>query len=192
VADWHETAIAGVFRTDLSPIADARGSFMELWRAGWTDPLGSTFRQANLSRSEASVLRGMHFHERQDDLWIVLEGRGVVATVDLRGLVSGAAREPTSQQLEAGPGTAIYIPAGVAHGFLAREPLALLYLVTNEYDGTDEHGFAWDDPGAGLSWPLDAPIVSGRDAANPSLAAAVEAARQRGALVTPGSPRTSR
>ena len=38
------------------------------------------------------------------------------------------------------------IPAGVAHGFLALEPLELLYLVTNEYDGTDELGFAWDDP----------------------------------------------
>ena len=38
------------------------------------------------------------------------------------------------------------IPAGVAHGFLALEPLELLYLVTNEYDGSDELGFAWDDP----------------------------------------------
>ena len=42
------------------------------------------------------------------------------------------------------------IPTGVAHGFLALEPLELLYLVTNEYDGTDELGFAWDDPTAGV------------------------------------------
>ena len=32
------------------------------------------------------------------------------------------------------------IPTGVAHGFLAVEPLTLVYLVTNEYDGTDELG----------------------------------------------------
>ena len=40
------------------------------------------------------------------------------------------------------------IPIGVAHGFLALEPLQLIYLVTNEYDGSDELGFAWDDPRA--------------------------------------------
>ena len=45
------------------------------------------------------------------------------------------------------------IPAGIAHGFLAVEPLELLYLVTNEFDGSDELGFAWDDPAVGVPWP---------------------------------------
>ena len=45
------------------------------------------------------------------------------------------------------------IPTGVAHGFLALEPLELLYLVTNEFDGRDELGFAWDDPAVGVPWP---------------------------------------
>jgi dTDP-4-dehydrorhamnose 3,5-epimerase len=70
----------------------------------------------------------------------------------------------------------VVIPAGVAHGFLALEPLDLLYLVTDEYDGSDELGFAWDDPAAGVPWPTDlptpdgAPILSDRDRSNPSLA----------------------
>ena len=61
------------------------------------------------------------------------------------------------------------IPTGVAHGFLALEPLEMLYLVTNAYDGSDELGFAWDDPIAGVGWPaVDStadgrPIVSDRD-----------------------------
>jgi len=73
----------------------------------------------------------------------------------------------------------VTIPAGVAHGFLALEPLELLYLVTNEYDGSDELGFAWDDPLAAVPWPAVAatpggrPILSGRDAAAPSLEALV-------------------
>jgi dTDP-4-dehydrorhamnose 3,5-epimerase len=68
------------------------------------------------------------------------------------------------------------IPAGVAHGFLALEPLELLYLVTNEFDNSDELGFAWDDPAVGVPWPridqtLDGrPILSDRDQSNPSLA----------------------
>ena len=47
----------------------------------------------------------------------------------------------------------VYIPTGVAHGFLAIEPLQLVYLVTNEYDGADELGFAWDDPAVAVPWP---------------------------------------
>jgi dTDP-4-dehydrorhamnose 3,5-epimerase-like enzyme len=64
----------------------------------------------------------------------------------------------------------------VAHGFLALETLALVYLVTAEYDDTDELGFAWDDPLAAVPWPVvpgqadGRPILSGRDRSNPSLA----------------------
>ena len=52
-----------------------------------------------------------------------------------------------------------------------------VYLVTNEYDGSDELGFAWDDPAVGGPLarrsrrpPDGRPILSDRDAANPSLA----------------------
>jgi dTDP-4-dehydrorhamnose 3,5-epimerase len=68
------------------------------------------------------------------------------------------------------------IPAGIAHGFLALDPLHLIYFVTNEYDGSDELGFAWDDPAVAVAWPILAgtpdgrPILSGRDLENPTLA----------------------
>jgi dTDP-4-dehydrorhamnose 3,5-epimerase-like enzyme len=71
----------------------------------------------------------------------------------------------------------------VAHGFLALEALTLVYLVTAEYDDTDELGFAWDDPLAGVPWPAvpgqadGRPILSGRDRSNPSLAHLVERLR---------------
>ena len=76
------------------------------------------------------------------------------------------------------------IPTGVAHGFLALEPLELVYLVTNEFDGSDELGFAWDDPAVAVPWPAVSatpdgnPILSDRDQSNPSLAELV--ARLRG------------
>jgi len=47
--------------------------------------------------------------------------------------------------------------------------------VTNGYDGSDELGFAWDDPLAAVPWPTvegtpdGRPILSGRDQTNPSL-----------------------
>ena len=72
----------------------------------------------------------------------------------------------------------VTIPAGVAHGFLAIDALELIYLVTNEYDGSDELGFAWDDPAVGIAWPAcptvdGRPILSERDQANPTLAALI-------------------
>ena len=79
----------------------------------------------------------------------------------------------------------VVIPAGVAHGFLALEALAMLYLVTNEFDGSDELGFAWDDPAVGVPWPSPSelptpdgrPILSQRDLSNPALVDLVRSLR---------------
>lgn len=176
---WSTSSIEGLLRHTLTANTDPRGSFMELWRSSWTDDLGAAFQQANLSRSGTGVLRGMHFHERQDDLWIVLDGRAFVAAVDLRAALGAGGGDPVTDAFELAPGGAVYIPKGVAHGFYALEPLALLYLVTTEYDSTDEHGFAWNDPVAAIPWPTAAPVLSDRDRSSPSLEAAVDDARQR-------------
>ena len=172
---WQPTAIEGVRRRSNAVVADDRGSFTELWRQSITAGLAEAgFVQCNLSRSHAGVLRGMHFHLRQADLWLLIEGRAVAATTDLRVAAGGQAH---SELVELAPGDALYIPPRVAHGFLALADMALVYLVTQEYDGSDEHGFAWDDPAAGLDWPLPPTVVSARDRANPPLADAIALAR---------------
>jgi dTDP-4-dehydrorhamnose 3,5-epimerase len=169
---WSETEIPGVRRRSMEIVADLRGSFTELWRASATEGLSaSPFVQANLSRSATDVLRGMHFHRHQTDLWMLIEGRAFVAVADLRHYSQGL-RLPVAT-FEMHPGDAVVIPEMVAHGFHALEPIALVYLVTNEYDGSDELGFSWDDPEAGIPWLVDDPIVSDRDRANPSLRAAI-------------------
>ena len=141
-------------------------------------PAGSTprFVQANLSTSAAGVLRGLHYHRRQLDYWTVASGRALVALVDVRPVADGRATRPPVETHELSADDWVVIPAGVAHGFLALEPLELLYLVTNEFDNSDELGFAWDDPAVGVPWPvIDAtpdgrPILSDRDRSNPTLA----------------------
>ncbi len=79
--------------------------------------------------------------------------------------------------IEAGPGDSFHIPAGVAHGFHAHDPITLVYLVTNEYDSSDELGFVWDDPLAAVGWPDMQPILSARDAGAPSLTTLVDGLR---------------
>ena len=170
--------------------ADERGAFRELWRAsafpaltpeetGAPDGSEPRFVQANLSTSAPGVLRGLHYHRRQLDYWTVASGRALVALVDVRPVVAG--RGPAvveTRELEADEW--VVIPAGVAHGFLALAPLELLYLVTNEFDGSDELGFAWNDPAVGVPWPAltttpdGRPILSERDRSNPSLAELVK------------------
>src|SRR5215217_4207447 len=128
---WTATAIEGVMRRSAPRFEDSRGAFSELWRSSWTDQLGGErFVQANLSRSRAGVLRGMHFHRRQVDLWLLVEGRAVVATTDLRRRLqtgsggSAAGRAVENQLLTLEPGDALYIPRLVAHGFWAPVDLA--------------------------------------------------------------------
>jgi dTDP-4-dehydrorhamnose 3,5-epimerase len=173
--------LAGVRFGRLARHPDERGSFREVWRAGWYGDLDRrdaglpdpAFAQANVSVSDRWVLRGLHLHRRQLDHWVVLEGRAFVALVDTRPMQAGGS-VPGLETRELAADDWVGIPAGVAHGFLALEPLTLLYLVTNEYDGTDELGFAWDDPVAAVPWPEVAtpdgrPRLSRRDLANPSL-----------------------
>ena len=136
--DWQPTAIDGVWLRHGLSVADERGSFSELWRSSTTLPLGGVrMVQANLSRSHRGVLRGMHVHLRQDDLWLVLSGHALAATADLRGSLAGADVSVSSELIELDSGDALFVPAGVGHGFLARTDLTLVYLVTNEYDGSD-------------------------------------------------------
>ena len=180
-----EDQIPGVVLGRLQRHPDARGSFAEAWRAsgGVVAPFAGV--QANLSSSAAGVLRGLHLHRRQSDLWIVLSGVAFVALVDVRPMVDGSAARPRIQTATLARDETVTIPPLVAHGFLAIEPLELLYLVTNEYDGTDELGFAWNDPLVTVPWPRELlsgrePLLSDRDQRNPSITELVAALRSAG------------
>ncbi|MBL8614631.1 MAG: dTDP-4-dehydrorhamnose 3,5-epimerase family protein [Deltaproteobacteria bacterium] len=148
----------------LRRFTDARGDFTELWRQEWL-PEAPPFVQANLSRSLAGALRGMHVHLRQDDFQVVLSGVYHVNLVDLR---PGMHLARHSLRLEAHQW--LHVPAGVAHGLQALEDSLMVYLVSATYDGSDEHGLAWDDPSLALPWPGGPPRLSARDAGAPRLA----------------------
>lgn len=193
------SAIPGVIWSSVTRHADERGSFRELWRAaafadmdpamgGGSPGAPLRFTQSNLSISAAGVVRGLHLHQRQMDHWVVADGTAFIALVDIRPMLGGA-EHPIVETRLAPADTTVTIPIGVAHGFLAMEPIELIYFTSNDYDGTDELGFAWDDPVAAVPWPTlgtgpdGGLILSPRDRTNPSLAELV--ARLRG-IETPG------
>lgn len=145
--------IPGVERRRLEPHPDERGTLRELWR-GSRQPL--VVRQVLVTSSKAGALRGMHYHLRQTDLCYVTRGRVYMALVDLR---DGSAKE----EFRLDENESVLIPAGVAHGYLAEVDATMCYLLTEEVDGSDEFGFRFDDPAAGIRWPATSPILSARD-----------------------------
>jgi len=169
VPEPRGVGLDGVRVFPLVPRADDRGSLTETFRSSWV-PGGFEVAQANLSVSRAAVLRGLHVHRRQADLWCVVAGRAFVALFDLRA-GSPTHRRATELVVDAAvERLAVFIPPGVAHGFCAVTEVTLQYLVDRPFDGTDEFGVAWDDPEIGISWPERSPVLSARDRSNPSLA----------------------
>lgn len=164
----ESTIIPGILVVELRPFADDRGRFTETFRKEWFPQRSWAAMQSNRSDSRAGVLRGLHYHFDQVDYWYLFSGRIRVGLADLRRS-SPTFRDTQTIDLDAADNRGIYIPSGVAHGFLALTDVTLIYIVDNYYDGgRDEFGLAWDDPDISVPWhPFSPPIVSGRDAANP-------------------------
>ena len=160
--------IQGVYLVSLTSNEDERGRFVETFRKEWFPQRPWDIVQGNASYSKAGVLRGLHYHHHQADYWFVVSGGILAGLCDLR---RSSPTHRAAQAVEIGERapTGLYLPPGVAHGFLALTDVVLTYLVDNYYDGTDEHGVAWDDPDIGIDWGTTEPGISPRDASNPSL-----------------------
>ena len=158
-------ALSGVVVVRLESFGDARGRFTETYRHSWL-PGTRPMLQQNCSTKEAGAVVGLHYHLGQADYWYVASGLARVALHDLR---RGSPTEGGTEVLEMGgeADVGLYVPPGVAHGFAALSDLMLLYLVDAYYDGSDEHGVAFDDPALAIDWGVGRPVVSGRDRSNP-------------------------
>lgn len=158
-----DVGIEGVRLLPRTRHEDDRGWFMEILRE---EEVGVGFVQANHSRSRRGVLRGLHYHACQADVWYVVAGRARVGLADLRAL---GHPKVAVLELSGDKPAALYLPPGVAHGFYAVTDLDLVYLVTHYFDGADEFGVPWDDPALGVPWDVTDPILSERDRTVPPL-----------------------
>ena len=170
----EETALPGVLILHPEVHRDDRGFFLERYHRGRYAALPGLdveFVQDNHSHSKRGVLRGLHLQKEhpQGKLVSVLAGRvwDVAADVDPK---SPSFRRWVGLELSAANHKQLYIPPGYAHGFCVLSQAAdLLYKCTDFYRPDDERGLIWNDPQLAIDWPLQTPILSPRDAANPSL-----------------------
>jgi dTDP-4-dehydrorhamnose 3,5-epimerase len=173
----EKTTIAGVLLLEPRVFGDARGFFMESFnQQAFDQAVGEpvAFVQDNHSRSARGVLRGLHFQQAphaQGKLVRVVAGSVFDVAVDIRpgsptyGRWFGA-------ELSADNHRQLWIPAGLAHGFLVLSDSAdFLYKTTDYYAPQAEGAVRWDDPDIGIAWPDlgMAPLLSPKDAAAPLL-----------------------
>jgi len=153
---------------------DHRGHFLEIFQEARyrSEGVPSEFVQENLSWSKKGVLRGLHFQHpnAQAKLVSVLAGRAFDVVVDVRrgsptfGHWHGEVLDDLKRKQ-------LYIPTGLAHGFMALSDSVLFgYKCSAFYEPSSERGIRWDDPDIGIVWPDGKKIVSERDENFPSLA----------------------
>jgi dTDP-4-dehydrorhamnose 3,5-epimerase len=160
--------IEGVCTVSLKVIEDERGRFTETFRKEWFPCRSWNEVQTNRSESKKDVLRGLHYHRRQADYWYVVSGQIRAGLYDFRPWSSTYGAIQTLDLADRDH-TGLFIPVGVAHGFLALTDVTLTYVVDRYYDSGDEFGIAWNDPTVNMPWGLANPVLSPRDARNPRL-----------------------
>lgn len=168
-----ETGLPGLLIIEPTVHGDARGYFMETWHADRYSAAGlpETFVQANVSRSGAGVVRGLHYQypEPQGKLVQVLDGRIFDVAVDIRS-GSPTFGEWAGVELSAENHRQLYVPEGFAHGFCVLGAGATIsYLCTRVFSAEFDAVVAWDDPDIDIGWPIEPASLSAKDKSAPRL-----------------------
>lgn len=163
------TNIKGVFILEPKVFGDERGYFFESFNLKSFKDLTSVsadFVQDNQSKSGANVLRGLHFQEppyAQDKLVRVIEGSVLDVVVDIRK-ESETYGEYFSIVLDAKNHKMVWIPKGMAHGFLSLEENTIFsYKCTNYYHPEAEGSILWNDKDLAINWNVINPTISDKD-----------------------------
>ncbi|OGO99649.1 MAG: dTDP-4-dehydrorhamnose 3,5-epimerase [Curvibacter sp. RIFCSPHIGHO2_12_FULL_63_18] len=165
------TAIADVLLIEPKVFGDERGFFFESFNERvFREVTGVTlpFVQDNHSKSARGVLRGLHYQTRQAQgkLVRVVAGEVFDVAVDIRR-DSPTYGQWVGEILSGDNKRQLWVPPGLAHGFLVlSESAEFLYKTTDYYAPAYERCIAWNDPYLAIDWPTlgTAPQLSAKDA----------------------------
>ena len=170
---FEETRVPGVIIVEPQVFGDERGFFMETFHqekflaAG----LPTHFVQDNHSRSEAGILRGLHYQRprAQGKLVRAIVGEIYDVAVDIR-IDSPAFGQWVGITLSASNKRQLWVPPGFAHGFCVTSEIAeVSYKCTDLYAPECEYNIIWNDPDLKIDWPITEPILSEKDSTAPTL-----------------------
>ncbi|MBD0850594.1 dTDP-4-dehydrorhamnose 3,5-epimerase [Maribacter arenosus] len=174
---YIETKLKGCFIIEPSLFNDDRGLFYESYKkVEFEDQLGERvdFVQDNVSISKKGVLRGLHFQNgihAQAKLVQVIKGEALDVVVDLRKN-SPSYKKHFKIRLSENDHKLLFIPKGMAHGFLALEDnTVFVYKCDNYYDKASEAGIIYNDIDLNIDWVISADklILSKKDLVLPTM-----------------------
>ena len=147
--------IEGVRIKKLTPHADERGCLTEILRSD--DDMFERFGQIYVSLNYPGVIRGWHYHKKQDDLWTVVKGMVKAVMYDAR---DGSLTKGEVQEVFLGEQNPVLlrIPVGVIHGYktIGVEPSLLINLPTDPYNAAepDEYRMPYDTSEIPYDWEI--------------------------------------
>lgn len=171
---FEKLDIQGVVLIKPVVFRDKRGFFLETYKEKDFEEagIGCEFVQDNHSHSKEGVLRGLHYQKEpyaQAKIVRCVSGEIYDVAVDLRRN-SPTFGDYVGVHLSGSNKHQLYIPKGLAHGFLVLSGQAdVAYKVDEFYAPDYESGLIWDDPDVGIDWPIDNPTLSEKDKKWPTL-----------------------
>jgi dTDP-4-dehydrorhamnose 3,5-epimerase len=172
---FTETELEGAFVIDPEPIEDERGFFArtfcrrEFEKRGLNPDLVQCSASFNRKRG---TLRGLHYQvPPHGECKLVRCTQGAIydVVVDLRR-ESPTFRQWMAVELSAENHLMLYIPEGVAHGFIALADASEVFYEISEFHHPEcARGVRWNDPSLKIQWPLAPTVISERDQSYPDL-----------------------
>lgn len=180
----EHTEIPGLAVLRMKQITDERGTVREFFRQSAMAEAGlhaGPWQQLNVTETRPGAVRGLH-GEAMTKLVAIVSGAGFGAYVDTRPESPARGKVVT---VDLTVGTQVLVPAGVCNGFQVTSPTPAQYLYCFDREwvpgmsGTAVHPL---DPALGIAWPVDIDpsdrsLLSAKDAAQPTLAEALEGSR---------------
>jgi dTDP-4-dehydrorhamnose 3,5-epimerase len=166
---FEPTAVAGAYLVRPDRHADSRGFFARTYceREFGAMDLCTRWVQCNTSHNALrGTLRGMHLQAQphgEEKLVRCVRGAIHDVIVDLRADSPTYLRNAAAL-LSPENGDQLYIPRGVAHGFLTlADDTEVAYQMGNYYEAGAARGYRYDDPAFGIAWPEAVRVISDRD-----------------------------
>jgi dTDP-4-dehydrorhamnose 3,5-epimerase len=148
---------------------DERGSFSRIWDAAEfaNHGLKSHLAQSSVSWTpRRGTLRGLHYQVApHEEAKLVTCVRGSIwdVAVDLRRKSATFCRWH-AERLDGGTARSVYVPEGVAHGFLTlSDDVLVVYQISSPHEPGSARGVRWNDPAFMIDWPSPPAIISSRD-----------------------------
>lgn len=167
---FTETLLKGAYIIELEKLVDERGFFSRVYcdREFEEHGLNTHYVQSNISYNcKKGTLRGMHRQlSPYEEIKLVRCVKGSIYDVilDLRE-DSETYLQWYAVELTQNNHKTLYIPEGLAHGFLTLEDDVEVFYQHSQFYTPEVNGSVrWDDPAFGISWPgADNFVISNND-----------------------------